>query len=170
MSEQHRLATNAWARRMRADPAKRARELLRRREAANQRAREFAAQRIGYLDLYFRNDLHLKPCETCGGARISCGHYCVHCGGPFGIGNRGQILSTCGTSKCVKAAKVAARKQMIIREQSVDPATYKPNDPRSCRCGAKLVWLVDMWGQVSEHCDRCNHHADFGQHPIKDAA
>lgn len=59
-------------------------------------------------------------------------------------------------------------------EQLRDPAyvvgNLKPNDPRVCRCGAKLSFLVDMYGQTYEQCDACGHYAHFGRHPIKDAA
>lgn len=101
-------------------------------------------------------------------ARERGGQYCPRCGQPRGHGQRGQSLTTCGSEECVKWARGCANRRETW-EKPVDPAVLKPNDPRSCRCGAKLSYLVDMWGQTSMECDRCHFHADFGRHPMRAA-
>lgn len=126
-----------------------------------------------------------KGCPSCGkpvaqgrrhGARATCGDpiciqrcrgnqgRCPICGRVRGLGVRGERLLTCGAAECARRAKGKNT------ERPMPKGMEQHTDPRSCRCGAKLVFLVDMYGQCTEACDRCGYRKHFGQHPIKDAA
>lgn len=120
-----------------------------------------------------------RLCPSCGrpvttgkrhGLRATCGSpaciarcrgngkRCPRCGKLRRVGQDGKLLQTCGDQTCVR----------YVMAQSLERAMPKdlPRDMRACRCGAKLSFVVDMYGQTYEQCDRCKHRAAFGRHPI----
>lgn len=74
--------------------------------------------------------------------------------------------------RLAREAQQARQHEAYERERlaQLQADDFPPSDPRSCRCGAKLSFLVDQWGQAYAVCDACHHSEHFGRHPIKDAA